>query len=590
MNIDDFNPEEVEVIDTQPVQAVQGQEASRALNIDDIDESEIEVLPDTPVFESALRGAAQGLTLGHADEISGAVEAAFTDKPYEQARNESREAFERAREDNPLAFQSSEVISGVAGAIAAGPAALGVRGAVAFGAIQALGESEEDDIEDLIIDSVAGGALGLGGDLLFGEPIGSKLKSGIGKVANRLKDVARSEADILGFKSLGITNKAHVKRLTNTLKNKGQNTTDFLDRFSTEVDVNGEPLLTTFKGQEELLVDVLDRRSQLSDEIGGYLKQVDIENGGSINLDPNELADHLQESIIDPLINGGATSFEEQQLAEKLLKRTDFIRNQKNWSLTDLNNWKVKLGKTLNFAKRENTDLALNGKLRETLTSTIDFIHDKIQVHSNDPALLDSFKETKLKFGTLADAEGFIEDSVAANKKGFIGNIRRAFSTFGSAGVGGIAGGVPGVVLGGAFDLASKSPTVNRALSKKLKEISNFSLSSPQAPELGRYLKLLNDSSVRGSDAFENAIDLIHRNINGEIIDKEEENFHRSKANGSGYGTSTRLRLNEEINNKRIPSYEEADSEQPFLKSYKPQPRDGRRKKREVIELEPLDI
>jgi len=49
--------------------------------------------PNVSGTESALRGAAQGLSLGFADEITGGVESLLSDKTYDQARNESRENY-----------------------------------------------------------------------------------------------------------------------------------------------------------------------------------------------------------------------------------------------------------------------------------------------------------------------------------------------------------------------------------------------------------------------------------------------------------------------------------------------------------------
>ena len=37
-------------------------------------------------LESGLRGLAQGVSMGFADEITGALESAFTDKTYKQSR------------------------------------------------------------------------------------------------------------------------------------------------------------------------------------------------------------------------------------------------------------------------------------------------------------------------------------------------------------------------------------------------------------------------------------------------------------------------------------------------------------------------
>lgn len=97
---------------------------------------------------SFIRGAAQGLTMGAADEITGFVESLFTDKTYEQARDESRAAYDKAERDNPAislagdaaGILASAILSGGAGA-AANVAARGAASAITKAAASKAGKN-----------------------------------------------------------------------------------------------------------------------------------------------------------------------------------------------------------------------------------------------------------------------------------------------------------------------------------------------------------------------------------------------------------------------------------------------------------------
>jgi hypothetical protein len=135
----------------------------------------------TPL-QSTARGVAQGGTLGFADEISGGVEALWEKAKgnpaefgelYKKYRNESRANFAQAREQNPYAFGTGEVTSGVATALIPGLniakgaklAEIAARSALA-GGVAGTGYSEAETPEGVAADTatgaVFGGAFGAG--------------------------------------------------------------------------------------------------------------------------------------------------------------------------------------------------------------------------------------------------------------------------------------------------------------------------------------------------------------------------------------------------------------------------------------------
>jgi hypothetical protein len=135
--------------------------------------------------ESFGRGVLKGGTLGFNDEITGAVESLFTDKTYEQARDESRAADKKAAEDNPKTYMGGNIAGGVATAFVPGlNAAKGAtlaakigKGALA-GGIDALGASDAENFSGQQLKDVGVG-LSVGG-------VAPWAIEGAGKVASKV--------------------------------------------------------------------------------------------------------------------------------------------------------------------------------------------------------------------------------------------------------------------------------------------------------------------------------------------------------------------------------------------------------------------
>lgn len=118
--------------------------------------------------ESAIRGGAQGLSMGFADEATARLESILKGVPYEQALQESRQAYKQAQEANPVTYTGSEIVGGVAPAFipGIGQAATGTKlGRLAAmgagtGALSGLGFSEGQTVGEIAKDVGIGGALG----------------------------------------------------------------------------------------------------------------------------------------------------------------------------------------------------------------------------------------------------------------------------------------------------------------------------------------------------------------------------------------------------------------------------------------------
>lgn len=127
-------------------------------------------------LESGVRGAAQGLSLGFADELAGILGAGgeAIQNPsklgdlaelYRKNRDESRELYKKAQEANPVTYGASEVGGGIASMFVPGlNVGKGIKGAAALGGAMGLGASEADltkgEIAEAAKDVGKGAALG----------------------------------------------------------------------------------------------------------------------------------------------------------------------------------------------------------------------------------------------------------------------------------------------------------------------------------------------------------------------------------------------------------------------------------------------
>lgn len=184
-------PLKLSEIDSNKVKVVGGGDAARPLKLSELGGEQVRVVKEGKGFtdeeiapyHAAIAGAAQGLTLGHTDEIIGGLGAAYDKltgsgesigELYEKNRDDRRDAYDRVRAKYPGTFTSAEVAGGVAPAFLTGGASLfptGVKGAVAAGAAggatAGLGYSDADNAGELLQDVAEGGAVGgVGGGVI----------------------------------------------------------------------------------------------------------------------------------------------------------------------------------------------------------------------------------------------------------------------------------------------------------------------------------------------------------------------------------------------------------------------------------------
>lgn len=188
---------------------------------------------DVSELESGLRGAAQGVSLGFSDELTGGLEAlkdvALTDKQlsdledlYIQHRDESRKANKLAQEANPGSYTTGEIAGSVGTAFIPGMnvgkiASLGGRVAAnaGLGALAATGLSDADNASEVAKDALKGGALA--GATSYGlEKIAPYMKKGAEFLGDKLADGSDYLTKKAGKGLFGVDEKATENYLKNS--------------------------------------------------------------------------------------------------------------------------------------------------------------------------------------------------------------------------------------------------------------------------------------------------------------------------------------------------------------------------------------
>lgn len=211
--------------------------------------------PKKSITESAVRGAAQGASLGFADEIVGGAKSLWDDMTapfseddgrakakydqfgrvsnadelnesmtYQKHRDSYREGDRLAKEDNPGAYTAGVLGGGLATAAmplgASASIAQAARTGARFGAISGLGESEARNAAGLIEDSAFGAGLGAAGGAA-----GKALQRGIESVRSGAKSASQAASQTLSKEagSIPVENPDVLKEVTKSAQGRIKN-------------------------------------------------------------------------------------------------------------------------------------------------------------------------------------------------------------------------------------------------------------------------------------------------------------------------------------------------------------------------------
>lgn len=175
----------------------------------------IQISPDVSQIESGVRGLAQGASFGFSDEITGALEALLSEKTYEQARDESRKAYEDAQAANPYTYGAGQIGGAVATAFIPGLGEMNLAKAAAMGGAQALGDSKADNIADLAKDTALGVGIGGATHGVLDKVVSPGLKYLKNKAGEYLPEAVDFTTKKLGKGLFGVDEKATENYLKN---------------------------------------------------------------------------------------------------------------------------------------------------------------------------------------------------------------------------------------------------------------------------------------------------------------------------------------------------------------------------------------
>ena len=217
MKLSDMNPDDFEV---------EKPSSQKSLKLSEMNPDDFKFEDDPGIIRSALSSLNQGLTMGYYDELRGLVKGGVKsivnktpfNEEYKTARDEARDLQRKAEKYNPRVSAHSQVAGALATSLI--PGVNGVKGAsalsnigrgAAFGALDAVGQSDAENFSAEQAKAAGIGA-GLGGGLVgVGEAVGPAVK----KLGDVTKKAGKWGAEKLGIAKGAIDEYADNPKLYN---------------------------------------------------------------------------------------------------------------------------------------------------------------------------------------------------------------------------------------------------------------------------------------------------------------------------------------------------------------------------------------
>lgn len=408
--------EELETLDAQ----LSPEEAQELEQLEALDAQ----VPAEPISqtESGLRGAAQGVSFGFADEVSGAIEAAADiatgDKTisefsslYTKYRDESRDAFKDAEQQNPKSYLSGEVAgavgsvlvpAGIAGKIG-GATLKGIlsgttlKAAVGLGAVEGLGRAEKiTDVGD-IAGSAALGAAGFGVGKVAAK--GFKALRSL-KSTKAVEGAARKKANAL-LDAVGIKTGKKVNDFEKfTLKRRNVSEEQFMDDVLKDIDLSDE--LSAEQIRDKI---VLKRDNIWKKEVQPIFDAVD-EAAPEGVINTQRLMANIQDEVEAELVGMDPTAAAKH--VDKITKSMAGFADKPTISLSDAQSIKNQITKRYNFSSLTDANQTRGAILRVIKEEQEDAVERSISAE-----LKDKFLDSKRRFGNLAEITEFANKSSA---------------------------------------------------------------------------------------------------------------------------------------------------------------------------------
>lgn len=437
--------------------------------VDEVDDWED--IPEVSNTESAIRGFAQGIpAIGPwMDEATGALESAFTDKTYEQARDESRANYRAAEEANPTSYYAGMSVPAVASSIPKAIPVLGTAASGILGGIEGAGASENEDLAGIATD--AGISAGISATT---AGLGNKLFSGAKAMGNKLVPEASQALKELAEKSAVNATGATGKQASNFSKGAGR---ELLDR----------KIVTFGRNQEGIAKAAAAQVEAAEKQIDSALKALDAQG---IKVDANTIYNNVRQKI-----NEMGANPSQADIANLLEKELDNLVNATNvkgsteFLASEAEN--IKRGYNRKAGNWADPEKSMAGKeLYQQWRSGVENVATK-----NAPETAKLFEEGKKSYGLLAPIQEAAERRAATTAQSPAGGFLDMASSAAGAATGGGAAAVAAPVARRLI-----SPRITSSLAVGADRLSDIVAKSPQS--LGKYSDVLQKASQRGGNAL----------------------------------------------------------------------------------------
>lgn len=383
----------------------QFEDAKPAQQKNSINWDEFETVSEQPKIgqgESLARGAAQGATLGFADEISGGAEALWQKangdptqfgKLYESFRDQSRENFKKAEDANPKTYLAGEIGTGIATAFIPGVAAAKgaklaqVAGrAAGIGATAGAGYSKADNALDLGKDIAVGGALG--GATAMAAPL-------LGKFAAKAGERVKGSAERFAARAIGAER--------GTIKKIGQDKVQQAGRHALD-----EGIITPLASTDDMISRNEGIKTGAMNSRQAAYEKIDKANASTFN--PLEVSSKLEQKVLD---GKNRAHLDTQDLIKKLDPEIENIlsRGDGNISMQEAQDLVSNLGRKAKFDSSRSTEA--NDLAKTVYHSVRDAINESAEKGSEKVNLGKIVKESNKRFATSKDVEKLLENKQA---------------------------------------------------------------------------------------------------------------------------------------------------------------------------------
>lgn len=446
-------------------------------------------------FGAGAMGFTQGITLGAADELGGALETAgdllfgeanFSElsEQYKKNRDALRQEFSQAEEEWSGAYTTGDLAGAVGSAFIPGlNIAKGVKGAATLGAVSGLMRSESESVYGDVTNAIIGGAAGavfMKGGQAAGRALGVT-----GRAAKNLGDKIKGSAQGSALvKAMGLGDDLSSTNVNAVLKAKGLPNFQTIQAVADEVGLTNTQIISNPQKAKDLIGSHL---RGYGDEMGNIITNADLSSGPSVN--PNLLLSRLRK---DPKIAQRLNSkfAPEKRATEKILDNLVTPEDQASlWTPGELWRFKRRIPKVATGSLTN-----LDDKTAQTIANDIDNVLkgalDDVIESSSSAGKVDAklFRDFSNRYHTLKKMDKLIAENVEFQQSGPFGGVKKAMFNVGAVAqttnIGaGIMFGPVGYLSSVVLTNAAKSPRIQASFGEALGKAGGLALKNQSYAE-----------------------------------------------------------------------------------------------------------